>query len=123
MRNAILQADVARPARQFRDADLDGVRGRGMGYYASADDGADIAPIEDFSLPPGAALAARPDRGTVTDVATARRSRTRGSVGGLENGPGRADGDDGRRRPYTIEDVPAHAYPSVLFKARRATTA
>ena len=51
MRNAILQADEARGRRRTTQI-WEVFARRGMGFFASADDGADVTPVEDFSLPP-----------------------------------------------------------------------
>ena len=70
MRNAILQADAA-AGGTFHARIWSVFATRGMGYFASADDGNDTTPLEDFSLPP----APGGPRGTITGTVTRLRSR------------------------------------------------
>ena len=101
MRNAILQADTALNGGALHDVLWSAFAHRGMGYYASAFDGADAKPAEDFNVPPAdgaprARCAARcldsqtglPLAGAL--VASARRPTTRRRA---------ADRHHRRRRP------------------------
>jgi extracellular elastinolytic metalloproteinase len=67
MRNAILQADLVDNGGANHDAIWHVFANRGMGFFAAAVDGGDVAAAEDFSMPP----TGKPDgriRGTVTDA-------------------------------------------------------
>jgi hypothetical protein len=71
MRNAILQADAIQGGR--RNSKIWHVfANRGMGYFASAIDGDDATPFEDFSLPPSADA----PRGTITGTVTDERTKS-----------------------------------------------
>ena len=107
MRNAILAADRrTRHRRRQPRPDLDRVRGRGMGFFASAADGSDTAPAEDF------AAAAGPDgpkgtiAGTVTDADT-----------GLP-----IAGVAGRASPATPRDPAFAGLPAPRRRTRTAAT-
>ncbi|MET8977940.1 M36 family metallopeptidase [Streptomyces sp. NPDC004539] len=52
-RNAVLQADTVVNGGRARDTIWKVFAGRGMGYRAVSLSGADVNPVEDFSLPPG----------------------------------------------------------------------
>jgi hypothetical protein len=67
MRNSILEADLVDNNGANHDAIWHVFANRGMGFFAAAVDGDDLAPAEDFSMPP----TGKPDgeiRGTVTDT-------------------------------------------------------
>jgi len=67
MRNSILEADVVDNGGANHDTIWHVFANRGMGFFAAAVDGDDVAPVEDFSMPP----TGKPDgriKGTVTDV-------------------------------------------------------
>ena len=71
MRNAILQADAVQGGR--RSARIWRVfANRGMGYFASAVNGDDTTPFEDFTLPP----AADAPRGTISGTLTDERTKS-----------------------------------------------
>ena len=116
MRNAILAADAAAPSNGAnRDAIWAVFAARGMGFYASAIDGNDDTPVEDFSPPPAAGTPTGAIAGRLTDADTGL------PVAGVVVGvPGHmtdptfpdylaaTTGADGR---YTIPDVPQNTYP------------
>jgi len=116
MRNAILQADAVQGGR--RNTRIWQVfANRGMGYFASAVDGNDSTPFEDFSMPPTASSPRGTITGTVTDDAT--RSTLAGAVvavGGHASAPGfleyLADTSDVNGR-YTIPGVFYGTYQDV----------
>jgi hypothetical protein len=66
-RNAILQADLVDNGGKNHDAIWSVFAHRGMGFFAAAIDGDDLAPAEDFSTPPTGDPEGR-IRGTVTDA-------------------------------------------------------
>jgi hypothetical protein len=66
-RNAILQADLVDNGGKNHDAIWSVFAHRGMGFFAAAIDGDDLAPAEDFSLPPTGKPEGRIN-GTVTDA-------------------------------------------------------
>jgi hypothetical protein len=117
MRNAILQADQAR----YGGVHVDGIwtvfATRGMGFFAGAEDGADTAPVEDFSPPPAAGGPSGTIAGRAADSQTgAPLSGITVGVGGLDTPPSSfvaTTGADGR---FTIGPVPAGTYPIVTFR-------
>ncbi|HEV8564262.1 MAG TPA: M36 family metallopeptidase [Actinomycetota bacterium] len=70
MRNAILQADEVDNAGANQDAIWTVFAARGMGYFASAINGDDAFPVEDFSMPPADGSPTGDLSGTVTDTDT-----------------------------------------------------
>jgi hypothetical protein len=70
MRNSILQADMVDNAGANQDDIWRVFAARGMGYFASAINGEDAAPTEDFSLPPAPDDPTGDLSGTVTDADT-----------------------------------------------------
>jgi len=104
MRNAILRAD----ASFFGGADTDAIwevfAGRGMGYFASADNSGDTTPVEDFSLPPAGT-------GTLSGRVTAGGVPAAGVAVAVDSGRTAVTGADGR---YSLE-LPAGTYPRVTF--------
>jgi hypothetical protein len=116
MRNAIFAADAAAPSNGAnRDALWSVFAGRGMGFYASADNGYDAAPISDFSTPPPPGAAKGAIAGLVTDIDTGLPIQgALVGVGGHMTDPTFPDylaattGADGR---YAITDVPEGSYP------------
>ncbi len=94
---------------------------RGMGFYAGSADGADVAPVEDFRMPPDPNGAKGSITGVVTDGDTGLPVEgVLVGIGGLSSRPdlpgylGDTTGADGR---YTIADTPVGAYPKLAFKA------
>ena len=92
MRNAVLQADVA---RGFGDRDRIWAvfAARGMGFRASTSGSLDTAPVEDFSLPPAPPPPPPPDR-TAPSVSRLSVTNSRFAVGrkptARSSGKGRA---------------------------------
>ena len=119
MRNSILTAEQIDFGGAVHDLVWDVFRKRGMGYFASANDGADTTPAEDFQAPPD------PDgpKGAVTGVVTDSDSGlpiegVRVGFGGHASRPEfdefLADETDANGR-YTIENVPVGTYPKLAF--------
>ncbi|NUR75987.1 MAG: hypothetical protein HOQ28_06865, partial [Thermoleophilia bacterium] len=67
MRNSILQADLVDNGGSNHDTIWHVFANRGMGFFAGAVDGDDLAPVEDFSMPP-TGQADGQIKGTVTDA-------------------------------------------------------
>ena len=128
MRNAIL----AVAQNELNDVGVEAVwsvfAGRGMGFFASVVDGSDVAPIEDFNMPPD------PDAptGTITGRVTSADSGlplagvTIGVAGlstELKEGtsPASLATTSGADGTYTLE-APAHVYPKIFFKGTAAST-
>ena len=113
-RNAILQADaINAPAGQDRDRIWAVFASRGMGWFASVDSAGDIAPIEDFSLPPAPAAGSATVQGVVSDDGAGIEAVEVGFSGhdtGL--GPQLSAVTDASGA-YAITDVPAGAYPKL----------
>ena len=88
MRNSILQADAVQGGK--RNAAIWSVfANRGMGYFASALNGDDSTPFEDFSLPPAAGSPKGAITGKVTDDASkAALAGAVVSIGGHASSPG-----------------------------------
>lgn len=118
MRNAILQADRAVEEGEHAEAIWEVFARRGMGYFAGTVDGADVHPVEDFSLPPGG----RPTgvlRGVVSDRTTAaplagatvyfggHASGFAGDLAAVTDAAGR----------YAISGLYAGSYPDVVAAA------
>jgi hypothetical protein len=70
MRNSILQADLVASGGRNEDAIWRVFAARGMGWFAGSVDGDDIAPAEDFSMPPPANTPRGSLSGTVADSET-----------------------------------------------------
>jgi extracellular elastinolytic metalloproteinase len=116
MRNAILSADQANFGGANEDEVWDVFRVRGMGFFASALDGSDTEPVEDFSAPPPAGG----PTGTVTGVVTAEGSGrplagVRVGFGGHTSGDAPLTGVTGVDGRYVIADVPVGTYPALTF--------
>ena len=119
MRNAILSAEQVEFGGAFHDLVWDVFRKRGMGYFASSNDGADTTPIEDFQAPPDP----NGPKGAVTGVVTNSDSGlpvagVRVGFGGHASQPEfdeyLADDTDANGR-YMIEGVPVGTYPKLAF--------
>jgi len=114
MRNSILQADLVDFDGSHRTTIWQVFAHRGMGYFASAVDGDDLQPVEDFSMPP----TGKPKgslNGTVTDQDTSQPiegvivqfgGHNSGFTGTL------ADLTD-KKGKYEIDDIFPGAYPKV----------
>lgn len=114
-RNAILAADVA-SGSTFHDQIWAVFAARGMGFYASTIDGADVAPVEDTSPPPVAGTPRGDITGTVRDAAGAPVAGITVSVGGLETGPDALKTTTRSDGTYTL-NVPARTYKSIVASA------
>ncbi|HET6548679.1 MAG TPA: M36 family metallopeptidase, partial [Solirubrobacter sp.] len=110
MRNAILVAATEAERAQVWEV----FANRGMGFYASTTGSDDVAPIEDFSLPPAANEPRGTIAGRVTDAATgAPIPGAHASVGGAPDELTTTSGADGT---FTLA-VPARSYASFVFSA------
>jgi hypothetical protein len=116
MRNAILSADQANFGGANEDEVWEVFRVRGMGFFASALDGSDAEPVEDFTATPPA----DGPTGTVTGVVTADGSGlplagVRVGFGGHTSGDAPLTGVTGADGRYVIADVPVGTYPALSF--------
>ena len=108
-RNAILAADAAEGGT--RQAAIWAVfAARGMGFYASTTGADDVAPIQDFSPPPGLGDPRGTIAGLITDGTGAPLANAKVALGSLVA----TTGANGR---YTLDAVPAHAYANLVFSA------
>ncbi|HTG47335.1 MAG TPA: M36 family metallopeptidase [Actinomycetota bacterium] len=113
-RNAILQADQVLHAGAHRTTIWKTFAHRGMGYFASAIDGDDTQPVQDFSMPPSGSPNATLS-GTVRDSETL--DPIEGAVvsfGGHDSGfVGDLVGVTDAAGHYSIPSIFAHAYAGV----------
>jgi hypothetical protein len=113
MRNAILAADVNLTAGRNANLLWEVFAHRGMGFFAGALDGSDVAPAQDFAGPPDGHAPRGTIAGTVVDARTrAPLGGATASIGGLATlaaGFTTASLGDGS---FTL-DVPQGAYPKV----------
>jgi extracellular elastinolytic metalloproteinase len=117
MRNAILLADQAEGATH-REQIWAVFANRGMGFYASTTDAADITPLEDFSLPPLPGSPTGTVTGRVTDSVTGEPIEgATAALGGLSGSPDAREGTTGADGRYTVADVIVGGYPSFVFRA------
>lgn len=112
MRNAILQADLVAFGGAHTTQLWSLFAQRGMGFFATAIDGNDIQPEQDFSVPPVCPESCGTITGEVVDTATGLpvdgvTVGIAGHASGLFGDLSDITGADGR---YTIEDVPFHDY-------------
>jgi extracellular elastinolytic metalloproteinase len=116
MRNAIIEADNV----AYSGADANALWAifarRGMGYFASAIDGNDVHPVEDFTMPPTCTTDCATVEGTVTDslVGSPVQGALVGFAGhmsGLASDLAATTDSSGH---YSIPSVPFHAYTLVL---------
>jgi extracellular elastinolytic metalloproteinase len=123
-RNAILGAVDLLPAGQqdaARDAIWSVFRNRGMGFFAGAADGSDVAPVEDFSPPPDPSGPKGTISGTVTSADTGLPAAgVTVGIGGHAKDPDAgnvlaATTDSSGR--YTISNVPAGTYRKLVAYA------
>ncbi|HZP90519.1 MAG TPA: carboxypeptidase regulatory-like domain-containing protein, partial [Actinomycetota bacterium] len=89
---------------------------RGMGFFASAIDGGDVQPVQDFSLPPDCSTGCATVSGTLTDSIT--HNPVRGALVGLAGHMSGLASDlaattDGSGH-YSIPNVPFHTYEMVV---------
>jgi extracellular elastinolytic metalloproteinase len=114
MRNSILQADVVDNGGRNHDAIWAVFAHRGMGFFAAAVDGDDLAPAEDFSTPPGGKA-----DGRLTGVVSDQDSGTpiQGIIvqfGGHNSGfTGTLAGLSDKKGKYEIRRIFAGTYPKV----------
>jgi extracellular elastinolytic metalloproteinase len=119
LRNAIVQADTVHALgdgaivwQVFAE--------RGMGYFASTTDAGDVAPIQDFTLPPAPGAPTGTVSGSVTDaIAGGPRAGVKVAFGGHESGVGpELSGTSNASGHYSIANVPVGTYR--LMRARGA---
>ncbi|WP_412538301.1 M36 family metallopeptidase [Longispora sp. K20-0274] len=118
-RNAILRADNIVGAGKHQAAIWKVFAARGMGWFAGTLDGDDVAPAEDFSMPPAAGTPRGSLAGTVTDAGTGlpisgavvvfggHKSSFAGSYTAVTDNTG----------AYTINNITAGTYPKVSATA------
>jgi hypothetical protein len=116
MRNAILQADITTRG----GAEVDGIwsvfANRGMGFFAGTTDGSDVAPVENFDLPPAAGGPTGSIVGRVTDSVTgAPLAGIVVGIGGLDTPPSSFVATTNASGTYSIGPVPVGTYPVVVF--------
>jgi hypothetical protein len=120
MRNAIMAADVA----DFGGADTNTLwrifAHRGMGYFAAAFGGDDVAPVESFNLPPAAGGAKGAISGAVTDAETGLPlSGVKVAFSGHATAPGFPEflaGTTGATGSFSVTGVPVGTYPKFSFE-------
>jgi extracellular elastinolytic metalloproteinase len=116
MRNAILQADLVNFGGANATALWTIFANRGMGFFASASDGSDITPTEDFSTPPDCATSTCVTlTGRITDKQTGKPAKgVEVGVAGLNSGFGfdLADTTDASGH-FSIANMPVHTYPEI----------
>ena len=116
MRNAILQADTALHGGSHHNRIWGVFARRGMGFFAGAADGSDIAPAESFALPPAADAPRGSVAGRVTDGITGLPlAGVRVAPGGLDSGPGGFTATTGADGRYGLGGLPAGGYPKLVF--------
>ncbi len=115
-RNAIIEADNV----AYGGADVATLwqifANRGMGFFASAIDGGDVHPVEDFSLPPDCSTDCATVSGTLTDSVTHKPVKGAlvgfaGHMSGLASDLAATTDGSGA---YSIANVPFHAYEMVV---------
>lgn len=118
MRNSILLADTVAGGVD-RALIWQVFARRGMGYLASTDDASDVAPVQDFTLPPPPGSPAGTVAGRVSDIDTgAPVGGARVGVGGQDSGfPGDLAAVANASGDYAIPGVPAAVYPLVKVTA------
>jgi extracellular elastinolytic metalloproteinase len=115
MRNSILQADLVVFRGRHQKALWKAFARRGMGFFAGVLDGDDVAPVEDFSLPPGRGTPRGSVTGTVTDSVTG--APVAGAVvafgGHLSGFGGGLVATTDAAGKYTIDGILPGSYPKV----------
>ncbi|HEU0023663.1 MAG TPA: M36 family metallopeptidase [Thermoleophilaceae bacterium] len=114
MRNAILLADVQAVGGD-RALIWEVFRSRGMGYAASTRDTDDVAPVQDFTGPPGVSTPVGSVAGTVRDLDTgAALVGARVAFAGHDSGLGEdLSTQTAANGTYRIDDVPARTWDFV----------
>ena len=113
-RNAILQADHVDGTGK-RDAIWSVFAKRGMGFYATSEDGADTSPTEDFNVPPTDHTQDKTLSGTVTDATLHRPiAGATVSIGGLDAGPDQLTATTDSTGHYALS-APAYNYANVVI--------
>ncbi len=117
MRNAIFATDTALFGGSHEDLIWEVFRLRGMGFFAAASSGSDVAPVEDFRAPPPEDTPTGALAGRVSDAETGLPvAGVQVGIAGHTTGPAfqpylaTETGADGR---YELTDVPAGTYPKV----------
>jgi extracellular elastinolytic metalloproteinase len=115
MRNAILQADTV-AGGTFRNQIWGAFATRGLGYFASSVDSGDVAPVEDFSLPPAPGGPTGSLGGIVTEFDSGSPiAGARVGVAGHDSGfQGGLGADTGAAGDYVLSGIAAGSYPRVL---------
>ncbi|MEX2420820.1 MAG: M36 family metallopeptidase, partial [Actinomycetota bacterium] len=117
-RNAMFQADLVATGGANADALWQLFAARGMGFFASSPDAADVTPIEDFSLPPDcSADPCGTISGTITDKATRKKLKNAsvffaGHFSGFATDLADTTDNTGA---FSISNVPFHAYPELVI--------
>ena len=116
MRNAILQADAA-SGGTYRARIWAVFAKRGMGFFASADDGNDDTPLEDFSLPPAPGGPRGTITGTVRDglAPNLPLAGVTVSIGANAAGPDALTATTDINGVYTLS-VPPGTYPTIVVR-------
>jgi hypothetical protein len=111
-RNAILEADQVAFGGAHTDQLWQIFARRGMGFFAIAINGGDVAPVEDFSTPPTCPGACGSVSGTVVDARTGKPvAGVNVAVAGHASGfLGDLADETGGNGAFSIEDVPFHTY-------------
>jgi hypothetical protein len=119
MRNAILQADEVVFDGAHQEALWAIFARRGMGYFAASEDGDDVNPVEDFSLPVDCtADPCGSIRGTVRDKTTgAPLAGVTVAVGGLAGLGSDLAGITAEDGSFSIDDVPLGTYARIVIDA------
>src|SRR5262245_24624716 len=118
MRNAILQADLIQAGNQQKKI-WTAFAHRGMGYFAGAVNGDDVAPVEDFSMPPSPSAPKGSLLGVVRDQDTnAPISGAVVAFGGHDSGfQGSLSRATDAQGFYQIKKIVVGTYPDVNASA------
>lgn len=115
-RNAVLLADQALYDGAHTDTIWTTFAQRGMGFFAGAADGSDIAPAEDFHAPPAASTPTGSIAGRVTGATSGLPvAGVRVAIGGLNSGQFGFEDTTDANGNYRIDGVPAGSYTKLVF--------